>query len=219
MLHLYFSISKTHLMIGMVMSPIRPKPKLVYLLQPIWKCCGNWLEIKPRKMNAVRAADSPRYFVWLLTRRELGARAGQSWTSAWKSKVGGHLNQGYWANAVHPRIWFRHSDTTLLRSRPKITCSQKNGFRNSKKSNVRSSCVIQQSLQRRFQGRSCLRVRESWYTTMTIFVFSCSNNYSNYCVDSIPPVPLDLVSPAMDFLGFSCRSPTLTSSSSELPMS
>ena len=69
----------------MVMSPIRPKPKLIYLFKPIWKCCGNRLEIKTWKMNAARAADSPRYFVWLLTRRELGARVARSWASTRKS--------------------------------------------------------------------------------------------------------------------------------------
>ena len=38
------------------------------------------------------------------SRRELGARAGQSWTSAGKSKVGGHLNQAFRANSVYPRL-------------------------------------------------------------------------------------------------------------------
>ena len=67
-------------------------------------------------MNAARAADSPRYFVWLLARRELGARVAQRWTSSWKSmKIHG------WEHHLERYRWVRvHSSwsTVTVRSFP-----------------------------------------------------------------------------------------------------
>ena len=84
------------------MSPIRQNPKLVYLLKSIWKGCRIQLEIKTRKMNAARVADSPRYFVWLLSRRELGATVVQTQTSSWKSmKIHG------WEHRLEQYRWVR----------------------------------------------------------------------------------------------------------------
>ena len=37
--------------VGTDISPGRPKPKLLNFLKPIWKCCGNRLEIKIRNLK------------------------------------------------------------------------------------------------------------------------------------------------------------------------
>ena len=76
-------------------------------------------------MNAARAANSPRYFVWLLSRRELGASVVRSRASTRKSikiRAWGEHFSGYHWFLVHPQVglWKSHGA-------PKITISRAHG--------------------------------------------------------------------------------------------
>ncbi len=88
------------------MSPVCPKPELVHFLRSFSIAYAEFGDITSRQIARSRRVRIKIMSGHSQSRRELGVRAGQSWTSAQKSKVEGHLNQGYRANGVHPRFQY-----------------------------------------------------------------------------------------------------------------
>ena len=109
--------------------------------------------------------------------------------------------------------------TTLLRSWSKITDSQKMKFVTRKNRMYGHHVSYNNHSREGFKVAAASECEKSGTQLSQYLYFRAPLTTVTQCVDRIPPVSPDLVSPATDFHGSPCRSPTLTSSSSELPTS